>query len=193
MANRVVALAVLLAPALAAAEPLDGEVHATGGYELASGSHMMTSVFRANALLGGHSSRGAVRPSIAVGATFDTGWLYTDAMQPAGNWKSVGSWKGVGPELQGGVVVSGLRVYGSFAFVDTFRQQMPSSWGERAAIGLNYSYAEAEWAQETDGRYGKDSTDVARPLVFLLPEQFEAVYEHDDVGGRVGFAVSWGL
>ena len=193
-----VAFAVLMIPAVAAAGtfddppigeaqlPFDGEAHVNGGYELLSGN-TMTSVFRAHVLLGGHSSHGDLRPSVAVGATFADGWLYGDKMIPNSTWK------GVGPELEGGIYHDGLRVYGSFAMVDSFRPQVQSSWGERVALGVNFAIAEVHWASGTDGLYGKDSTDVARPLVFFFPQQLEAVYEHDDLGDRAGFAVSWGL
>jgi hypothetical protein len=195
---KALALAILLAPVLAHAEPLDPLIHLDLGAELEGGDGIASAGFRGQLLLGNAFGSGRVRPELAAGATFGQGTLYVP--DPRAVDGSVGlSMASYGPELQAGLQLyrdgdATTRLFASFAYFHTALDSrlaidpVPGVGGDRgwrAAAGTNYARAVAHHLRCETKR-------DCNLMMLLLPQQTEFAAEHDAGSTRYGVTLSWG-
>ena len=168
------------------------------------GSGGFSAGFRGRALVGTAFGSSSVRPMIAVGGTFGSGYLSVSDMRALDGSVSL-ALTTFGPEAQlglrfanGGFVDN--RIYGSFAVLHVNKDRRlaldavpgvsdSNQRGYRAAIGAVWIDAIVKSASEQ--HYGRDHEFDF--LTVLLPSQAELAWERDAGSDRYGVMFGWGL
>lgn len=210
MSTRLLTLAAVLVPSLAHADSAlpatQATFHLSAGGELLGGDGAMSGGFRARALLGTSFGSASVRPTVAVGGTYGTGYLHVDDMRALDGRLSL-ALSTFGPEAQlglrfanGGFVDN--RLYAGFAVLRVAKDRRlqldavpgvseANKRGYRASIGASW----IDSIGKAVSRHDRGGRDDALALMFLVlaPSQAELAWERDAGSDRYGVMLGWGL